>query len=289
MSSWIKMDTGLRDHPKVVRMAGMLKSDCLRVVGALHAVWSLFDEHSPSGLLEFYTARILDDKIGWRGFCQAMQTVGWLIEDANGLTVPDYEEHNGPTAKRRASETKRKAESREACGDDRTKAERIADKNRTESGQMSASDADKKRAREEKRREEPIPSEPDGSGASPPLSDRDRVWLLGPALLGEGARGLLGKLAKSFGEGVLADVLAEATRDKPIDPKAWVTATCTARAKPKAANGHAYEHEETAEEAVANPRPAWALNAGFPDRFQAENAGCTAKNAHRWRDGGRVA
>lgn len=28
MTGWIKMGTGLRDHPKVVRMAGMLKSDC---------------------------------------------------------------------------------------------------------------------------------------------------------------------------------------------------------------------------------------------------------------------
>lgn len=149
MTGWIKMGTGLRDHPKVVRMAGMLKSDCLRVVGALHAVWSVFDEQSPDGLLEFYTLRVLDDKIGWRGFGKAMQAVGWLVESESGLQVPEYEEHNGPTAKRRASETKRKQGAREATGDGRSKSERMRDDLRKKSGQMSASDADSLRARGE--------------------------------------------------------------------------------------------------------------------------------------------
>lgn len=149
MTGWIKMGTGLRDHPKVVRMAGMLKSDCLRVVGALHAVWSVFDEQSPDGLLEFYTLRVLDDKIGWRGFSKALQSVGWLEESESGLQVPDYEEHNGPTAKRRASDAKRKQGSREATGDTRTKSERMADDLRTKVGKMSASDADTLRTRGE--------------------------------------------------------------------------------------------------------------------------------------------
>jgi hypothetical protein len=160
MSGWIKMGTGLRDHPKVVRMAGMLKSDCLRVVGALHAVWSIFDEHSPDGLLEFYTLRVMDEKLGWKGFSQAMQSVGWLVESESGLEAPDYEEHNGQSAKRRAMESTRKAASREMSGDGRTKTERVADWDRTKRGHLSASDADKERAREEKRREEkenPLP------------------------------------------------------------------------------------------------------------------------------------
>jgi len=33
---------------------------------------------------------------------------------------------------------------------------------------------------------------------------------------------------------------------------------------------------------------AWWADAGFPDRYQAENAGCTEHSAHRWRDGKRV-
>ena len=43
---WIKMRGDLGTHPKVVRIMSALKADRLRVVGGLHAVWSLFDAHS---------------------------------------------------------------------------------------------------------------------------------------------------------------------------------------------------------------------------------------------------
>ena len=120
-----------------------------------------------------------------------------------------------------------------------------------------------------------------------PMSAKERVWALGVPLLGDSARSLLGKLAKEHTDDVLVSVLAEATIDRPIDPKAWVIAACEARSKRgKPANG---SHVETMEEIFANQRPDWAVKAGFPDRFQAENAGCTAKTAHQFRDGQRVA
>jgi hypothetical protein len=42
-----------------------------------------------------------------------MRTVGWLSGRDGNLTFPGYENHNGETAKRRASETKRKQKQRE--------------------------------------------------------------------------------------------------------------------------------------------------------------------------------
>lgn len=125
-------------------------------------------------------------------------------------------------------------------------------------------------------------SEADASAAGAAMSDRDRVWALGVSLLGEGARGLLGKLAKSHGEAVLAKVLAEATLEQPIDPKAWVTAACVARSKLKV-NGH----EQV--DMLADPTPRWAIDAGFANRFEAENAGCTERTAARFRNGQRIA
>lgn len=104
-------------------------------------------------------------------------------------------------------------------------------------------------------------------------------------LLGEGARGLLGKLAKTHGEDVLAKVLADATLDRPIEPKAWVIAACEAAAKSKR-NGHAPDS------ALAlldrDTQPAWAIDAGFADVFQAESAGCGPGNWQKFRDGKRV-
>jgi hypothetical protein len=148
MTGWIKLETKLRRHPKVVSMAAALKSDRNRVLGGLFSVWCVFDEHSPDGLLPAYTLRTMDEEVGWKGFSAAMSGVGWLIETPAGLEAPDYAEHNGPTAKRRALDAKRKAEERDA--------DKVPQKGGGESGDLSASQADKTqtREREEKRRGE---------------------------------------------------------------------------------------------------------------------------------------
>ena len=137
---WIKMRCDLLTHPKVVRMMSALHADKLRVVGGLHAVWCLFDVHSIDGNLDGYTPAILDTYLGWDGFGQAMIDVGWLEYQNETLMMPRFEQHNGKSAKRRAEETERKMSAR--------KAQTVCN--------VSASDADKKRSREEKRREENI-------------------------------------------------------------------------------------------------------------------------------------
>lgn len=129
---WIKMRVDLQTHPKVVRIMSALKADKFRVIGGLHAVWSVFDAHSEDGRLDGYSPETMDSIIGWPGFSAAMALVGWLAQDGETLVAPAFEEHNGRTAKRRATETQRKKDARK----------------------VSASNADEKRTREEKRREE---------------------------------------------------------------------------------------------------------------------------------------
>lgn len=145
---WIKMRADLHTHPKVVRIASALNADRLRVVGGLHAVWSLFDAHSEDGDIDGYTVEAIDDLIGWPGFAAAMESVHWLERGENSVSLPGFSEHNGKTAKRRAMESERKRSARAE----------------EKSGQVSAFDADKVRTREEKRREDIEPtSEADAS------------------------------------------------------------------------------------------------------------------------------
>lgn len=130
---WIKMQGNLWTSPKVVRLMSALQADKCLIVGALFRVWCLFDEHTEDGKLEGYTKFLLDDEVRITGFCDALESVGWLIDlGDDGLQVPDFNEHMSKSAKRRAQDTKRKRDNRNA----------------------SASDADKKRTREEKRRED---------------------------------------------------------------------------------------------------------------------------------------
>ena len=139
---WIKMRNDLHTHPKVVRMSSALKADRLRVIGGLHAVWCLFDVHSEDGSLSGYTPQAVDELISFAGFSDAMSAVKWLNIDGDGLTLPEFDEHNGQSAKRRATETKRK------------RLERDGVEPKTTGRKTSASDADKKRSRGEERREE---------------------------------------------------------------------------------------------------------------------------------------
>jgi len=132
---WIKMRTDLRRSPQVVRIASALKADRLRIIGALHAVWCLADEQTEDGTLDAYSFSLIDEEIGWQGFCQAMADVGWIEQNEKGVCFPEFTKHNGASAKRRAQEADRKRESRA-------------------SALPSASDADKKRTREEERRED---------------------------------------------------------------------------------------------------------------------------------------
>lgn len=140
---WIKMRLDLQTHPKVVRILSATKADKFRVIGGLHAVWSVFDTHSSDGRLNGYSAETLDHIIGWAGFSDAIIAVGWLLVDGEeALLLPDFDEHNGKSGKRRAEDQKRKRA-------DRKSPENVRNPSETE--------ADKKRTREEKRREDSKP------------------------------------------------------------------------------------------------------------------------------------
>ncbi|ELO4293828.1 DnaT-like ssDNA-binding domain-containing protein [Escherichia coli] len=176
---WIKMRADLHTHPKVVRMASALKADRLRIVGGLHSAWCLFDVHSVDGLLDGYSADTLDDLIGFPGFSRAMMAVGWLEENGESLVMPRFEAHNGQSAKRRAQDADRKRNVRKA----------------------SASEADKKRTREEKRRED-IKDKPhtggeqnlpvdNSAGGDEPDPDANNAMLNG--YIAPGGMGELGK------------------------------------------------------------------------------------------------
>jgi hypothetical protein len=136
-ADWIKMRVDLQSHPKVVRILSATSTDKFRVIGGLLAVWCVFDTHSTDGVLHGYTPETMDHVIGWEGFTRAMESVGWMAFDGlQTLSLPEFDTHNGQSAKRRAEDQKRKKNDRNPV--------RI----------LSAELPDKKRTREEKRRED---------------------------------------------------------------------------------------------------------------------------------------
>jgi len=119
VSSWIKIRTNLEVDPKVVRISSglvrKLSGSCpdhvlvmSATVGAIMRVWSMADQFATDGVLKGMTCETLDLYVGIPGFAIEMVGVGWLVDMGDSLQLPNYQEHNGTTAKTRAIDQARK-------------------------------------------------------------------------------------------------------------------------------------------------------------------------------------
>jgi len=81
-------------------------------VGALATLWCLADQHAtPDGMLFGYLPEDIDRMIGLPGFCKSLPA-DWIDLTGEWVKLPEYQAHNGTTAKSRAVDQKRKAASR---------------------------------------------------------------------------------------------------------------------------------------------------------------------------------
>lgn len=112
--TWLKMRHDLEDAPEVRRIARATGVDRDAVVGKLFRLWSWFDRHSVAGRLEGLELADVDDRVDCPGFAEALVLAGWLAESPAGLEIPNWERHNGDSAKTRALAQNRMLRSRYA-------------------------------------------------------------------------------------------------------------------------------------------------------------------------------
>lgn len=144
---WIKIRHALPRSGNVVRIMSACDADKLRTIGGLVSALLLFDEQTDSGHLSGYTLKVFDLEVGLPGLGAALcdPKVGWMEENEDGLTLLEWDKHNGASAKRRANDAERKRLDR--LGIDRPQNVRNkTDKTRTVCGP--------EKRREEKSREE---------------------------------------------------------------------------------------------------------------------------------------
>lgn len=107
---WIKMRTDLPRDPRVQAITVAVGWDDVDfTIGKLHAVWRYFDEQSLDGVIRHLTPALLNRIIKVEGFAEAMAAVDWLEVRPNELAVPRIDEHFSETAKRRATDARRKS------------------------------------------------------------------------------------------------------------------------------------------------------------------------------------
>lgn len=110
---WIKMRCNLAEDPAVIAMAARLKLDEDTVVGKLHRFWSWVDQQTTDGHGAGVTRAWLDRYVRCDGFAAAMESQRWVEFGDDGLTIPNFQRHNGQTAKGRGLAADRQEKRRE--------------------------------------------------------------------------------------------------------------------------------------------------------------------------------
>ena len=142
---WIKTRIDLPDQPEVVGMARRLNIDIDTVVGKLIRVWAWADAVTTDGDIPHVDSVYVDDKVKCPGFTAAMAAVGWIRVKNSGISFPNFDRHNGKSAKKRAEDSQRKSNAR---NDNGKRVRNLSAKCPQENGQKQD------QRREEKRREE---------------------------------------------------------------------------------------------------------------------------------------
>jgi len=106
------MRTSLATDPAVIGIADQLDITEFEVVGILHHLWTWADAQSRDGHANGVTTRWVNRYVHRDGFAEAMVAVGWLLVTETGIEFPNFERHNGETAKARALATVRKQKQR---------------------------------------------------------------------------------------------------------------------------------------------------------------------------------
>jgi hypothetical protein len=113
---WLKIDEETPDKPEMWVMAELLTIDVDAVFGKAFRVWRWFDKHTEEGNAPGVTFLLFDRLVGLTGFAAAMEKVGWLIKTEDGICLPNFDRHNGQTAKNRANTAVRVAKHKAANG-----------------------------------------------------------------------------------------------------------------------------------------------------------------------------
>ena len=274
---WIKFDNSLPEKPETLAItAKMGWDDPDLTVGKLMRLFRWFDQHTTDGNAVGVTPTLLDRVLGVTGFTECVATVGWIVVTEDGISLANFDKHNGATAK---------AVLRAPKGRQLTEVTLLVTAKVT---QMAL------RGRHLEKREEKIktiPPTPPGVAASERCCRRAR-WL----------RRVLVGIPRKVGKDAARKAFAKRKPDADLLAKMLAAVAVQAKSTQWQRDGGQYiphpstwlnegrwnDGEGAAQGGDSESRPQWALQAGFENRWEAENERCYAHNAHLFRDGRRM-
>jgi len=110
---WIKVRVNLRDQREVFVVARRLGLARDHVVGLCVRLWAWADSQTTDGVIESVRQEDVDAIVEHDGFAAALTEAGWLLVDECGVIIPNFDRHNGESAKKRVLAAERKSRQRD--------------------------------------------------------------------------------------------------------------------------------------------------------------------------------
>jgi hypothetical protein len=129
---WIKLEHATPDKPEIVNMSSILKMDQDAVFGKCVRLWIWADQQTVDGNALSVTEPFIDRLTFCPGFAAALRHVGWLSGREGRLMIPNFDRHNGQTAKNRAQTKARVERSRSTQCNATSVTESLPEKRREE-------------------------------------------------------------------------------------------------------------------------------------------------------------
>jgi hypothetical protein len=110
--NWIKWTKGFAGKPKVLALADHWKCSPKEAAATCMLAWEWADEVTGNGIVEAPVDQIVTQLALRTGNAQCvagLEKVGWLLVTPTGVVFPEFELHNGNSAKRRAQTAARQA------------------------------------------------------------------------------------------------------------------------------------------------------------------------------------
>lgn len=104
---WIKSYRASLIGSRSLRMGRSLSLHPACAHGLALAVWHWAETQTVDGFVQGIQPEDIDQAIGFPGLAQSMVDVGWLVFSDEGVTLPEWEKHNGDGAKQRLLNSRR--------------------------------------------------------------------------------------------------------------------------------------------------------------------------------------
>jgi hypothetical protein len=122
LMSWIKVECSTPNKPEVLKLARIMGVSRDDAFGKAMRFWIWLDGITVDGVVDGVTSHDVDAVVGAVGIADALVSAGWLqiSDDGQTIAVPNFDRHNGESAKARGLKTKRQAKWRAGRVDDTT-------------------------------------------------------------------------------------------------------------------------------------------------------------------------